>query len=63
MTLPYEMLPNLPNAEARSKAAYALCVLYDGNDSIPIKKIENLDQYLTEKDRETLGPIAPSKNP
>jgi len=59
----YEMLPNLPNAEARSKAAYALCVLYDGNDSIPIKKIENLDQYLTEKDRETLGPVAPSKNP
>lgn len=59
----YAMLPDLPNAEARSKAAYALCVLYDGNDSIPIKKVETLDQYLTEKDRETLGPLAPSKDP
>ena len=59
----YDMLPNLPNAQARSKAAYALCVLYDGNNSIPKKQIEYLDQYLTEKDREILGSSAPSKNP
>ena len=59
----YAMLPNLPNAEARSKAAYALCILFDGNDSIPKKKVESLDQYLTEKDRETLGPLAPTKDP
>lgn len=58
----YEMLPDLPNEEARSKAAYALCVLYDGNDSISKGQIESLDQYLTEKDREILGPIAPLKN-
>ncbi|MYD46728.1 MAG: hypothetical protein F4W92_10275 [Gammaproteobacteria bacterium] len=59
----YAMLPDLPNAEARSKAAYALFVLYDGNDSIPQKKVESLDQYLTEIDRETLGPLAPTKDP
>ena len=59
----YDMLPNLPNVQARSKAAYALCVLYDGNNSIPKKQIEYLDQYLTEKDREILGSSAPSKNP
>ena len=59
----YEMLPVLPNEEARSKAAYALCVLYDGNDSIPKRQVESLDQYLTENDREILGSIAPFKNP
>ena len=58
----YEMLPDLPNEQARSKAAYALCVLYDGNNSIPKNQVESLDQYLTEKDREILGPIAPFKN-
>ena len=59
----HEMLPDLPNEEARSKAAYALCVLYDGNDSIPNRQVESLDQYLTENDREILGSLAPFKNP
>lgn len=59
----YAMLPDLPNAEARSKAAYALSILYEGNESILKKKVESLDQYLTEKDRETLGPSAPTKDP
>lgn len=59
----YEMLPRLPNEEARSKAAYALRVLNDGNDFFLIKQIESLDQYLTEKDRGTLGPLAPVKIP
>ena len=58
----YEMLPDLPNEEARSKAAYALCVHNDGNDFFTEKQIDSLDQYLTEKDRETLKPLAPTKN-
>ena len=58
----YEMLPDLPNEEARSKAAYALCVLNDGNDFFTEKQIDSLDQYLTKKDRESLKPLAPTKN-
>ena len=59
----YEMLPELPNEEARSKAAYALCVLNDNNDYLTKQQVGVLDQYLTTKDRETLGPLAPANSP
>lgn len=59
----YEMLPELPNEEARSKAAYALCVLNDDNDYFTRAQAEVLDQYLTTGDRETLGTLAPTNDP
>ena len=59
----YKMLPELPNEEARSKAAYALCVLNDNNDYLTKEQVGILDQYLTATDRETLGPLAPSNKP
>lgn len=58
----YEMLPDLPNEKARSKAAYALCVLNDDNDYFTKAQAEVLDQYLTTEDRATLGPLAPSND-
>lgn len=59
----YEILPSLPNEEARSKAAYALLVLNDNNDYFTEQQGEVLDQYLTAKDREILGPLAPLSSP
>ena len=59
----YEMLPELSNEEARSKAAYALYVLNDDNDYLTKQQVGVLDQYLTAKDRETLGPLAPTNSP
>ena len=59
----YEILPKLPNEEARSKAAYALLVLNDNNDNFTEQRGEELDQYLTAKDREILGPLAPRSSP
>ena len=56
----YEMLSGLPNTVARSKAAYALCILSASSDVLTRKQIESLDQYLNEKDRENLGTLAPS---
>ncbi|MXW07377.1 MAG: hypothetical protein F4Z87_04510 [Gammaproteobacteria bacterium] len=59
----YEVLPSLPNEVARSKAAYALCLLSVGSNGLTKKQIEILDQYLSEKDRENLGTLAPSDDP
>ena len=59
----YEMLPEFPNKEARSKAAYALCVLNTNNDYLTTQQVKVLDQYLTAKDREILGPLAPPDTP
>lgn len=59
----YETLPELPNEEARSKAAYALCVLNDGNDYFSKAQVGILVQCLTAEDQETLGPLEPSNDP
>ena len=59
----YEILPKLPNEEARSKAAYALLILNDNNDYFTEQQGEELDQCLTAKDREILGPLAPLSSP
>ena len=58
----YEMLPELPNAEARSKAAYALCVFNDNYNSLTKEQVKELDQYLIAKDRDTLRPLIPLDN-
>lgn len=59
----YELLPKLPNEEARSKAARALVILNTNNDYLTKIQIKELDQYLTKKDRDILSQFASPNTP